>query len=261
MNEDSQLRVGLIQTELYWEDTGANLEMFSGKLDQLPGETDLAILPEMFTTGFSMNPEKLAEEPEGKTFRWMHAMASKKGMALMGSVIIKDGNNYYNRLFVVFPDGTWNKYDKRHLFRMGEENKHYTAGREKTIVKLKGWRILPLICYDLRFPVWSRNQGDYDLLIYTANWPAPRRHVWNALLVARALENQVYVAGVNRIGSDGQNLEYAGDSMMVHPKGHIISNTRPEKESVEMVCLSFNELQNFREKFPVGKDADEFIIK
>ena len=261
MDNGTDLKVGLIQTELFWEDTDANLNMFSEKLDQLSGGTDIAILPEMFTTGFSMHPEKLAEPTESKTLRWMRSMASDKGLAIMGSVIIREASNYYNRLFVVFPDGSWNKYDKRHLFRMGEENKHYTAGRDKLIFSLKGWRILPLICYDLRFPVWSRNRGDYDLLVYVANWPESRRHVWRALLPARALENQCYVVGLNRVGSDGQDLTYSGDSMVIHPKGHSMSHTQPGEQSVETVSLSLDELQTFREKFPVGKDGDDFNIK
>lgn len=261
MDQGSDLHVGLIQTELIWEDPDSNLEMFTAKLNQLPKKTDLAVLPEMFTTGFSMNPEKLAEPPGGKTLQWMQKMASERDMALTGSLVIKDHNNYYNRLYVVFPDGSYKQYDKRHLFRMGEENKHYTAGQNKIIFTLKGWRMLPLICYDLRFPVWSRNRGDYDALLYVANWPEPRRHVWQSLLVARALENQAYVVGLNRIGEDGQGLSYAGDSMVVHPKGHIISETQPHTRSEERVTLSADDLARFREKFPVGKDADHFVIK
>ena len=261
MDQGSDLQVGLIQTELIWEDPVANREMFTAKLKELPEDTDLAVLPEMFTTGFSMHPQKLAEPARGKTLEWMQKMASERDMAITGSLIVKERHNYYNRLYVVFPDGSYRQYDKRHLFRMGEENKHYTAGQDKMRFRLKGWRILPLICYDLRFPVWSRNKGDYDVLIYVANWPEPRRHVWNALLVARALENQVYVVGLNRIGEDGQGLSYAGDSMVVHPKGHIISDTQPHASSEETVTLSGEELIRFRDKFPVGKDADDFIIK
>lgn len=261
MKQGVDLHIGLIQTELKWEDPEANMQMFAGELDQMNPQTDLAILPEMFTTGFSMHPEKLAEPPMGKTLQWMQQMAVEKEMALTGSLIIKENHNYYNRLYVVFSDGSYKSYDKRHLFRMGEENQHYTAGTHKMIFTLKGWKILPLICYDLRFPVWSRNRGDYDALIYVANWPEARRHVWRSLLVARALENQVFVAGLNRIGEDGQGLTYAGDSMVVHPKGHIISQTQPDARSNETVTLSAVELESFRKKFPVEKDADDFVIK
>ncbi|MFW5978879.1 MAG: nitrilase-related carbon-nitrogen hydrolase, partial [Bacteroidia bacterium] len=168
---------------------------------------------------------------------------------------------YYNRMISQLPDGEFFTYDKRHLFRMGEENNHYTAGSKRVIFNYKEWRICPLICYDLRFPVWSRNRGDYDLLIYVANWPESRRHVWKTLLVARALENQVYVVGVNRIGKDGQNIPYAGDSMIIDPKGRIISETKPYEENIETRELSLKSLNEFREKFPVGKDADYFEIK
>jgi predicted amidohydrolase len=261
MDKGSDLRVGLIQTALFWEDRDANLNMFAAKLAQLEGKTDLAVLPEMFTTGFSMRPEKLAEQAGGKTLDWMRTMASEKNMAITGSLIVTESGNYYNRLYVVFPEGSYKQYDKRHLFRMGEENKHYTGGVQKMIFTLKGWRIFPLICYDLRFPVWSRNRGDYDLLIYVANWPESRRHVWNALLVARALENQCYVTAVNRIGKDGQQLTYAGDSVVVHPKGHAMSRTLPHEDTVETVTLSMEELERFRKKFPVAKDADDFVLK
>jgi predicted amidohydrolase len=257
----NDLNVGMIQTGLIWEDARANRDRFDQKLDQLPKDTHIAVLPEMFTTGFSMQPERLAEQNDGPTVNWMKSRAARYDMLLMGSVIIREKSNYFNRMFVVFPDGTFQYFDKRHLFRMGEENKHYTAGNRRMVVSYKGWRILPLICYDLRFPVWSRNRGDYDALVYVANWPQVRRHVWNTLLAARALENQCYVIGVNRIGEDGQGLSYSGDSMVLHPKGHSISQTQPKEESVERVTLSMEELERFRAKFPVGKDADDFEIK
>lgn len=261
MNQGNDLRIGFIQTGLYWEDPEANRQMFARKMDQLSRQTDLVILPEMFTTGFSMQPERLAEPADGETLRWLRKMAAEREMVLTGSIIVEENGNYFNRLFVVYPKGTTYSYDKRHLFRMGEENKHYTPGREKTLFHLRGWGVLPLICYDLRFPVWSRNQNNYDLLLYVANWPESRRHVWRALLVARALENQAYVAGINRIGQDGQGLTYSGDSMVIHPKGHIISTTQPGQEASETVTLSREELDRFRQKFPVAKDADDFVIK
>lgn len=261
MNDRSDLEVGLIQSKLHWEDADANRVMFEEKLEKLPQTTDLAILPEMFTTGFSMHPESLAEPHLGQSFEWMQHMAERNHMVVTGSLIIKENNNYYNRLYVVFPDGSHKYYDKRHLFRMGQENEHYTAGSQRMTFTLKGWRIRPLICYDLRFPVWIRNKGDYDLLLFVANWPEVRRHVWKTLLTARALENQVYVVGVNRIGEDGKGLTYAGDSMVLHPKGHAISQTQPHESSEEAVRLSMDELVRFREKFPVEKDADDFVIK
>ena len=260
-DQDTRLNITIIQTELAWEQTEKNLEHFYSRINEISGETDLVILPEMFTTGFSMQPEKLAEPTEGKTLKWMQSVAAEKNTTLTGSLIINENNNYYNRLFVVAPEGDYTIYDKRHLFRMGEENQHYTAGNKRVILNIGSWRILPLICYDLRFPVWSRNQNDYDLSIYIANWPEVRRHVWRTLLMARALENQVYVAGVNRIGRDGNGLTYSGDSMVVDPRGSVLTRTEPNQESVETVALSLDELNRFREKFPVGKDADEFIIK
>jgi predicted amidohydrolase len=261
MNQDNNLRVTIIQTTLTWEDSEKNLKHFQNKIVDIAEETDMVILPEMFTTGFSMQPEKLAETPEGKSFQWMQSMAKEKDVTLVGSLIIKENGNYYNRLFVVFSDGQYIYYNKRHLFRMGRENKHYTGGNSRKIFSLKNWRILPLICYDLRFPVWSRNKGDYDALIYIANWPEVRRHVWRTLLPARAIENQAYVIGLNRIGEDGQGLTYSGDSMVLDPKGNIMSKTEPHQDSVETITLSMNELNRFREKFPVGRDADDFVIK
>ena len=255
------MKVTLIQTSLFWEDRDRNLDMFSEKLSGLQQKTDLIVLPEMFTTGFSMNPESLAETMNDRTFHWMKDKAGSKNAVVMGSIIIKEGDSYYNRLISMFPDGEYHIYDKRHLFRMGEENKHYKAGSQKVIINYGEWRIRPLVCYDLRFPVWSRNRDDYDLLIYVANWPESRRHVWRNLLVARALENQVYVIGLNRIGKDGQDLTYSGDSMVVDPKGKIISNTEPHTESIETIEISLKFLNEFRDKFPVGEDADDFELK
>lgn len=256
-----ELNVSFIQTNLFWEDKTKNLDHFTQKINELPNNTELVILPEMFTTGFSMNPESHAEGMDEQSVKWMLEIAENRNVILSGSLIIKEKGDYLNRSISVFPDGSLYSYDKRHLFRMGEENKHYTAGNTRMIFSYKNWRIFPLICYDLRFPVWSRNRDDYDLIFYVANWPEPRRHVWRNLLIARALENQVYVIGVNRIGSDGQGLKYAGDSMVVDPKGRIISSTEPYQDATETVTISLSELNNFREKFPVGKDADEFELK
>ncbi|MGM0498209.1 MAG: amidohydrolase [Bacteroidota bacterium] len=256
-----ELNLSIIQTDLSWEDKTTNLNHFSKKINELPSSAEIVILPEMFTTGFSMNPEKFSENMDGPSVQWMKETAGQHNIILSGSLIIEQDGVYFNRSITTFPDGRLYTYDKRHLFRMGEENKHYTGGDRRMIFTYKNWRIFPLICYDLRFPVWSRNRGDYDLLFYVANWPESRRHVWKSLLIARALENQVYVAGINRIGSDGRDLTYSGDSMIIDPKGQIISTTEPYVEASETVTLSLSELNKFREKFPVGKDADKFELK
>jgi predicted amidohydrolase len=255
------MKVSMLQVDLHWEDKKKNLEMFNEKLSKLQHPTDLIVLPEMFTTGFSMEPERLAERANGETTDWLKEKAAMYNAVIMGSIIVKDGDKHYNRLIAAYPDGATHFYNKRHLFRMGEENEHYSQGKEQLILQHAGWRIFPLICYDLRFPVWSRNRNNYDLLIYVANWPESRRQVWRSLLIARALENQVYVLGLNRIGKDGQGLTYSGDSMVIDPKGNIISNTNPYEESVETISLSLEELNRFRKKFPVGKDADDFELK
>ena len=260
-DQKNNLRVTLIQPTIIWEDIDQNLENFYNKIISISDETDLVVLPEMFTTGFSMNPEKLAEPKEGKSFKWMQRTAAENNIVLTGSMIIIENGNYYNRLFVVYPEGHYKIYDKRHLFRMGEENKHYTSGQKRMIFTINQWRILPLICYDLRFPVWSRNRNDYDVLLYIANWPEVRNQVWRTLLMARAIENQAFVVGVNRIGTDGQEISYSGDSMAIDAKGNILSNIAPHQESAETISLSLDDLNQFRKNFPVNKDADEFVIK
>jgi omega-amidase len=254
------LSVSIVQSDLAWENKKQNLEHFESRIESLKCETDLVVLPEMFTTGFTMKAEKYAEPLNGETADWMKGLASKCQFYLMGSIIASVKDKYYNRLLSISPDGEVEYYDKRHLFRMGNEHYTYTPGSKRNVIDIKGWKILPLICYDLRFPVWSRNMGDYDMLIYVANWPEARREVWLTLLMARALENQCFVVGVNRIGQDGNALSYAGDSIVVNPYGKIISETKPYKESVETVSLSLAELTEFRQKFPVGMDADEFKI-
>ncbi len=250
-----------MQLDTIWESPSANKDTIDRLFSDIQVETDILILPEMFTTGFSMEPEKLAEDMQGPTVEWMVEKASEWKCVLTGSIIINSSGDYMNRLLWVTPSGQVLYYDKKHLFRMGEENEHYTSGREILLTKLNEWRFRPLICYDLRFPVWSRNRADYDVLIYVANWPESRREVWKNLLIARALENQAYVVGVNRIGKDGRNISYSGDSLVIDPRGQIISQTRPFQESVETLKISLDELQDFREKFPVHLDADEFTIK
>ena len=249
-----------MQLNTIWESPSANKDIIERLFSDNQVETDILILPEMFTTGFSMEPEKLAENMQGPTLDWMQKKAKDWNCVLTGSIIINSQGNYLNRLLWVTQSGQISYYDKKHLFRMGEENEHYTSGRKIMLTKLNEWRFRPLICYDLRFPVWSRNRSDYDILIYVANWPESRREVWKNLLIARALENQSYVAGVNRIGKDGRDISYSGDSLVIDPRGQIISRTKPNIEAVETLSISLSELKDFREKFPVHLDADEFTI-
>ncbi|MFD2246407.1 amidohydrolase [Pontibacter ruber] len=254
------LRVTIVQTALHWQDAEANRKMFSEKLANAAPKTDLIVLPEMFTTGFSMNAPELAEEAGGPSLAWMQQEAARHHAVVTGSVMVQENGKYYNRLFWVRPDGSYEKYDKRHLFRMAREHETYTSGTDQLVVELKGWRIRPLVCYDLRFPVWSRNTGNrYDLLLYVANWPKVRSLAWSTLLQARAIENIAYVAGVNRIGTDGNNHPYSGDSAIIHPKGHKLLETT-EAEGIHTLTLSKQELIDFREIFPAHLDADEFRL-
>lgn len=258
----SDLKITLIQTVLHWENIPKNLDMFSAKIASIKEQTDLILLPEMFSTGFSMHPGKLAEKMEGKSMQWMKAEAAKKNCVIAGSMIIEEKGKYFNRLVWMRPDGTYETYDKRHLFRYGKEHEHYAAGSKRLIVELKGWKICPMVCYDLRFPVWSRNKNaEYNLLIYVANWPERRNHPWKTLLLARAIENQCYVAGLNRVGEDGNKIDHSGDSAVINAKGEIISKTKAKEESTETVTLSLSELAEFRKQFPVGMDADDFSIR
>lgn len=250
------MKISIIQPDTLWEDRPANLEALSDMISALP-ETDIIILPETFNTGFSMNPELLSEAPESYTFNWMSAMAKLKYAAICGSYIVKDGEDFYNRWIFVSPDNESWHYDKRHLFRMDGEEKLFTPGNKRIVLKFRGIRILPNVCYDLRFPVWSRNRNDYDLIINSANWPAPRRDVWLTLLRARAIENQCYVAGANRVGTDGKGIRYSGDSMLINPKGEIIEIAGDNETSLTAE-ISIDELNQFRKKFPVGEDADKF---
>jgi predicted amidohydrolase len=256
------LKVTIVQTNLAWENVDANLSSFSQKLESLePSSTDLIVLPEMFSTGFTMNASAVAEPMNGKAVEWMAKIAAQKNAVITGSCIIKDDGKFYNRLIWMRPDGTYEYYNKRHTFRMAEENKTYASGDKKLIVELAGWKICPLVCYDLRFPVWSRNTGNYDCLIYVANWPERRSYAWRHLLIGRAIENQSYVVGVNRIGKDGKDIDYSGYSVVLNAKGEPISNTKPNTESIETVSLSYQELENYRKEFPVSLDADKFSIE
>jgi omega-amidase len=257
----STLIISGIQSSLHWEDKEANLQMFEEKIFSISQPTEIVVLPEMFSTGFSMQPERLAETMDGETVEWMQRIAAKKKIILTGSVIIKADGNYYNRLVWVLPNGQIGYYDKRHLFAYGDEDQHYTAGKKRLIASVKGWKINLLVCYDLRFPVWSRQQGDfeYDVLIYVANWPEKRVHAWTTLLRARAIENQSYVIGVNRTGDDGNKIKYRGESMAVDPVGEILYHKKDE-EDVFTVTLDRSHLEKTREKFPFWKDADRFKI-
>jgi predicted amidohydrolase len=254
---DKNLHLSIIQSEIFWEDINKNLGHLDALLSQVPSSTDLILLPEMFTTGFSMNICNLAEDIDGKTLKWMQTTAIKKNAAISGSIIFEEKEKYYNRLFWVNPDGKYFIYNKRHLFHNGNEDKFYERGYERLIVNFRGWRICPLICYDLRFPVWSRNNNAFDLLLYVANWPAARNHVWNILLRARAIENQCFVAGTNRVGRDGENIHYIGESCVIHPKGYPLVLSHEPVEQILNCTLSLKDMQDFRMKFPVLNDADE----
>ncbi|WP_121665919.1 amidohydrolase [Mesonia aquimarina] len=255
------LRVSLLQVELYWEDIEANLDMFSAKIEELEKPTDLIILPEMFSTGFSMNAASLAETETGKAVTWMQKMAKKHEIALTGSLIIKDKGEYYNRLFFVFPDATFKTYSKKHLFTLAGEQKTYSPGKEKLMINYKGWKICPLICYDLRFPVWSRNTTDYDLLLYVANWPAKRTPAWDALLKARAIENMSYTIGLNRVGEDGNKHAYSGHSAVYDMLGTHQSTKNFDRIFSETITLYKDKLIDARERFGFLRDRDEFTLK
>lgn len=255
------LRVSMIQRDLVWEDRRANLRLFGEELSSLEGKTDLVVLPEMFTTGFTMRVGEVADTMEGETLAAVRRWASGFGMAVCGSFVVEEARKYFNRAFLATPEGGLFLYDKRHLFRMGGEDRYFTAGIQTPVFSYKGWNIRLLVCYDLRFPVWSRNVDScYDLLIYVANWPASRRIVWKSLLQARAIENMAYVCGVNRVGADGNGLAYAGESQLYSPKGLLMADAGEEVTSSITTTLSSSELNAFREKFPVAKDADRFRL-
>ena len=258
----ANLVVSIIQSHLYWESIDQNLQAFETKINDILEATDVVVLPEMFTTGFTMNPINYAENHDGKGLQWMKKMAQQKNCAIVGSISVKENNQFFNRLYWVFPDQTVEFYDKRHLFSMGNEPKHYNGGNKKLIIEYKGWKICPLVCYDLRFPVWSRNtkQQPYDVLIYVANWPAARSYPWKQLLIARAIENQCFVLGVNRVGYDGNAISHSGDSMAMNARGEILTKIKPNEETIETVVFQKNELSDFRISFPVLNDGDDFTI-
>ena len=265
------LKVTLVQTRLHWENVEKNISMFDDILYSVKEQTDLIILPEMFSTGFTMNTS-VAETLSGKSLQWLKEKAKEKNCVITGSLMITENEKNYNRLIWMQPDGSFETYDKRHLFRMADEQNHFTAGEKKLIATLKGWKICPLICYDLRFPVWSRNHAPlslrrgaggevYDVLIYVANWPARRSLAWNTLIPARGVENQSYVVAVNRIGADGYNVDYSGDSVVFNPLGEKLSILQPNENKHETITLSWKSLQDYRDKFPAAMDADDFELK
>lgn len=264
------LRVTLVQSELVWHDPDANRMAFAEKLEGLQGQTDLVVLPEMFTTGFTMEPESAAEicyetqaGLQSETIGWLQEQAKMLGAAVCGSVAMRLGEGqaiYVNRLLFVMPNGAVAHYDKRHLFRMANEHHHYQSGTGRNIVEYRGWRILLQVCYDLRFPVFSRNNNDYDLALYVANWPEPRRMAWRTLLQARAIENLCYVVGVNRVGVDVNGLSYSGDSLMADFKGECLLDNAIGEVFTDTGQLSKTELNDFREKFPAWQDADNFVL-
>jgi len=255
----NDLKISLVQSNLIWEDKKQNLANFRRQILLENTGADIILLPEMFSTGFSMNPAPLAESMSGSTIQWMTELARDINSLVCGSLIIETNSVFVNRFVAVSSEGVHAYYDKRHLFRMGNEESFYKMGDERIVFNWKGWRILPQICYDIRFPVWIRNQGDYDLALFVANWPEPRRDVWRTLLVARALENQAYVAGVNRIGRDNNGVNHSGDSMILDPKGVILSDSGSQ-ETVLSTTLSYDELERFRAKFPAHLDRDTFSI-
>jgi omega-amidase len=260
----SSLTLTIIQTDLSWQNKAANLVMLKNKIEAIEERTEIVVLPEMFTTGFTMQPELFAETMEGETVQWMKDVAAANKIIITGSIIISDEGKYFNRLIWMLPNGQFGYYDKRHLFAYGEEDKHYAAGNKRLIASVKGWKINLQICYDLRFPVWCRQQSteaetEYDLLIYVANWPERRSHAWKTLLCARAIENQCFVAGVNRVGKDNKNVYHSGNSLVIDPLGQVLYH-QADEEDVFTITLQKEDVDKVRSQFPFWKDADGFTI-
>ncbi|MBS1731896.1 MAG: nitrilase family protein [Bacteroidetes bacterium] len=263
----STLTVSTIQTNLHWENKAVNLQMLEEKINSLYGKTELVVLPEMFSTGFSMRPEALAETMEGETLQWMKRVSAANRIILTGSVIIEEEKKYYNRLIWMMPNGKYGFYDKRHLFGYAGEDKHYHPGDKRLITSVKGWKINVQVCYDLRFPVWARQSPkkeepypyEYDVLLYVANWPERRSHAWKTLLCARAIENQCFVIGVNRIGMDGNEIYHSGNSLVIDPLGEVLYHMADE-EDIFTITLEKEKLEDIRSRFPFIKDADEFRL-
>jgi predicted amidohydrolase len=260
------LTVSIIQTNLVWKDKMVNLASLKNKIGGLSQETDLIVLPEMFNTGFVTEPEDVAETMNASTIDWMREMAGQKECVVTGSLIIREEDGYFNRLIWMQQDGSLQYYNKRHLFSLAGENEKFSQGKEHLVVEIKGWKVMPMICYDLRFPVWSKNRMDgdeylYDCLIYIANWPSARNHAWKSLLIARAIENLSFAIGVNRTGIDGTGKAYTGDSAVIDPLGHKVAVTEPSEETIITTTLSGSALIEVRKKIPFGDDWDRFRIQ
>lgn len=258
-----------IQSNLHWENKSANLEMFEKKILGINEKTNIVLLPEMFSTGFSMQPELFAETMDGETVNWMRHLSKQKNIILGGSIMVFENGEYFNRFVWMQPNGQYGYYDKRHCFSLAEEDQHYASGNKRTIASVGGWKINLQICYDLRFPVWSRQQlqqneqneflPEYDVLVYVANWPERRNHAWKTLLQARAIENQCFVIGVNRIGNDGSNIYHSGDSMVVDPLGEVLYH-KAHDEDVHTITIEKSKLADIRSRLPFWKDADGFLV-
>lgn len=255
------MRISLIQTDIVWENKTENLLLLEAKLRDLKGNSDLVVLPEMFSTGFSMKSRLLAESNDGPTITVLKSWSRTYQVAITGSFIASENGKFFNRAFFLTPEGEAFYYDKKHLFRMGEEPKHFDAGNRYEIIRYRGWNIRLAVCYDLRFPVWLRNKNnEYDLLIVVASWPEARRHPWEVLLCARAIENQCFVCGVNRVGVDGNGFPHSGQSLFFDAKGECLARFDAYEEGVRTIAPDLDSLQSFRNKFPVWKDADDFVI-
>jgi len=256
------MRISLIQSDIVWANKAENLRLFEQKISTLAGKSDLAVLPEMFTTGFCTNALHLAETTHDETVQKIQYWTSTYQLSIAGSFMVKENDQYFNRGFLALPDGTIHFYDKRHLFRMGNEHRFFTPGNTRLILPYLGWNICLQICYDLRFPVWNRNlNNEYDLLIIAANWPTVRIHDWEVLLAARAIENQAYVCGVNRIGRDGEGITYSGQSLLLDARGNIIQQIEADKDAIYTTQINLQEVKKVRENFPVWKDADNYRIQ
>ena len=253
------LDVSIVQADLFWHDPARNRELFDNAIENLDPNTQLIVLPEMFTTGFSMDAPGLAETMNGPSVTWMQEKVRQTGAGICGSLIIEDGGEYYNRFFCILPDGRQIHYDKRHLFRLADEHNHYSGGTDLVTFEYAGFRICPMVCYDLRFPVWSRNRDSYDLIVYVANWPGRRHHAWETLLRARAIENLSYAIGVNRVGTDGNDLPYAGGSAIIDYLGGDLADLGDQPGSAT-AQLDLEALARFRERFAFHKDADNFVL-
>jgi len=264
----SDLNIVLLQTDIAWEDKQQNVTLLENDyfIHLKPNTFDLLLLPEMFLTGFTMKTQTFYEEMDGKAIKWLKKWAKKLNCQIGGSLIIKEESNFYNRFVIVSEKGVETYYDKAHLFRMGDENHHFTKGQNRVVHQIKGWRILLQVCYDLRFPVFSRNRNindnkEYDVMLYVANWPKIRSHIWTNLLQARAIENQAYCIGVNRVGVDGNNVEHSGDSMAVSPWGQVMYKALPNQRDIQLIHLKREVLNDIKAKFPAYLDADNFELR